>query len=117
MTTNVIMHSNVIQIDHKCNKTDKCFSNGIYWKERRPQYKSDKISAAALIQKAQYPIAFNRKRSYPEQTSHVLNRKEISAGTLFRKIQCFTALNRKGADLKLQSHMRRKKTDSQIRTL
>ena len=45
------MHSNVIQIDHKYNKTDKCYSNGIYWKERRPQYKSDKISAAALFQK------------------------------------------------------------------
>ena len=45
------MHSNVIQIDHKYNKTDKCYSNGIYWKERRPQYKSDKISAAKLFQK------------------------------------------------------------------
>ena len=65
MTTN-IMHSNVIQIDHKCNKTNKCYPNGIYWKERRPQYKSDKISPAALFQKTQYPIAFNRKKRYPK---------------------------------------------------
>ena len=38
----VIKPTNVIQIDHKCNKTGKCYPNRIYSKERCPQYKTDK---------------------------------------------------------------------------
>ena len=55
--TNVIKPSNVIKIDHKCNKTLKCYENHIYLKERRPQLKS----VVTLSKKTQYSITFNRK--------------------------------------------------------
>ena len=93
MSTNVIMHSNVIQIDRKSNKTGKCYSNRISSTERRPQYKSDKISALALFRKTQYPIAFNRKSVTPSSLGIKIQK---GAAALFREIQFFTAFNQHG---------------------
>ena len=45
------MHSNVIQIDRKCNKTGKCYSTRISSTERRPQYKSDKNKRLGALSK------------------------------------------------------------------
>ena len=45
------MPSNVKQIDQKCNKTGKCYPNGIFSKERLPQYKSDQNKRRGALSK------------------------------------------------------------------
>ena len=83
MTSNVIINALKCNTNGpQSNKTDKCYPNRIYWKERRPQYRSDKISAAALFQKTQHPIAFNRKNVTPHKLYSFKSKRNKHRGAL-----------------------------------
>ena len=54
------MHSNVIQIDRKCNPANAI--QAVYPRQNAAlNISRTKISALALFRKTQYPIAINRK--------------------------------------------------------
>ena len=75
------MHLNVIQIDHKCNKTGKCSPTRIYPTERRLQNKPGKHKRrGALSETISYCIYSKTRHS--EQTWYVLIRKAISTAAL-----------------------------------
>ena len=60
------MPSSVIQIDHKCNNTFKCYPNRVNSKERHSQYKMDKIKCrGALSKNTIYILLHNRKSTSP----------------------------------------------------
>ena len=46
-----IKPSNVIKIDHKCDKTVKYYPNRIYSKKRRPKFRSDKNKHRGALSK------------------------------------------------------------------
>ena len=81
MTTNVIMHSNVIQIDRKCNKTGKCYPNRISSTERRNQYK--------FFRKIQFFTAFNqhgapsKSRTWEEEDIFLLHSTQSRESAAF----------------------------------
>ena len=60
------MHSSVMQIDHKCNKTFKCYPNCVYSKERRPQYKMDKNKCRGALLKNNIYLIAKSKKHFPE---------------------------------------------------
>ena len=59
------MPSNVIQVNRKCNKTVKYYSNRIYSKEHRPQFKSDRRKHCSALSKIENNILLHLSERAP----------------------------------------------------
>ena len=78
------MHSNVIQIDHKCNKTGQCYPNRTY-SRKRPKYKSDKNKRGGALSKKHNILSHLIERTPPQIAFKPLNYRKCIEKLRFSK--------------------------------